>query len=57
MGDDAWDRVVISTEALAEQERKRAAQDDVDRATKKERDEQGRLHSRSQGDRGQTGGA
>jgi hypothetical protein len=57
MGDDAWKRVDISTEELAEQERKEAARADVDRATQKERDEQGRSHSRSQGDRGETGGA
>jgi hypothetical protein len=57
MGDDAWKRVEVSTEKLAEKEREEAARADVDRATRKERDEQGRFHARSQGDRGKTGGA
>jgi hypothetical protein len=57
MGDDAWKRVDISTEELAEKEREEAARADADRATQKERVEQGRFHSRSQGDRGKTGGA
>jgi hypothetical protein len=57
MGDDAWKRVDISTEELAEREREEAARADVDRATQKEREGHGRFHSRSQGDRDETGGA
>ena len=56
-GDDAWKHVDVSTEELAERERQEAAKADADRATQKERTEQGRFHSRSQGDRGETGGA
>lgn len=55
--EDAWDRVDTSTEELAEKERQDAARADADRATQKERVEQGRLHARSEGDRGETGGA
>lgn len=56
MGDDAWQHVDVSTEELAKKEREQAAREDADRAAKKERQEQGRLHSRSLGDRGKTGG-
>lgn len=56
-GDDAWTRVDVSTEELAEQERQDAARADADAATASDRNEEGRFHSRSQGDRDETGGA
>ena len=55
--EDAMKRVVTSTEALANRERQDAAKNDPDPATRRDRMAEGRLHSRSLGDRAETGGA
>lgn len=54
---DAMAHVAMSTEQLADQERQAADRADADRATQKDRVDEGRLHGRSAGDRGTTGGA
>ena len=53
-GEDAMDRVVMSTDQLAKAERIEASKADQDRGSASKRDalEEGRIHSRSEGDRG-----
>jgi hypothetical protein len=53
--DDALAHVDVSTEQATDEERREAAQADTDKATERDRYEEGRLHSRSQGDRGESG--
>jgi hypothetical protein len=52
---DAWSQVDQSAEELAEQERQDAYRSDIDAATYHDRVDEGRFHSRSEGDRSETG--
>lgn len=53
--DDALAHTDQSTEELADQESQDSYRQDTDSASYHERVEEGRLHSRSEGDRGETG--
>lgn len=50
-GNDAARHVDTSTEEIADRERQDAARNDIDRASERDRVEEGRFHQRSQGDR------
>jgi hypothetical protein len=53
--DDALAHTDQSTEELADQEYQDSYRQDTDSATYHDRVEEGRIHSRSEGDRGETG--
>lgn len=53
--DDALAHTDTSTEKLADQERQDSYRQDTDSASYYDRVEEGRFHSRSEGDRGETG--
>lgn len=57
MDDDALDHVEVSTEEIAERESQESARADADQASQGDRRDEGRFHSRSLGDRDETGSA
>lgn len=55
--DDALAHADVSTEDAAAEERQESYRADVDDVAQQDRVDEGRLHDRSEGDRGETGGA